>query len=167
MRSAARSVIDLNAVHVNPARPWQLVVGGADESVLVYDNRAMTSRSSSYVCSSSPAPAANRQPPTDAQTGTATAGAAGSMSERAARSLGLDGAGDARGGGGAGGGGRGGVRYRRLEMRPLLQLCPRELRRPGGSSMGRGHHVTCVVFGQNGEGQGAGMEGQGVGRVWA
>lgn len=154
MRSAARSVIDINAVHVNPARPWQLVVGGADESVLVYDNRAMTSRSSSYVCSSSPAPAANRRPPT---------AAAGSTSERAARALGLGSAGEGGGAGGGAGGGGGG-RYRRLDMRPLLQLCPRELRRPGGGATGRGHHVTCVVFGQNGE---RGRERARLGREWA
>ncbi|EFJ45684.1 hypothetical protein VOLCADRAFT_42270, partial [Volvox carteri f. nagariensis] len=44
----SRQIIDLNAIHVNPARPWQLVVGGADEAVVVYDNRSLTSLTSSY-----------------------------------------------------------------------------------------------------------------------
>ncbi|GLC52489.1 hypothetical protein PLESTB_000635200 [Pleodorina starrii] len=111
-RQRPRKIIDLNAVHVNPARPWQLVVGGADEAVVVYDNRALTSLTSSYVSSGSPSPAA-----------------AGS----------------------GGGGGRAAAR-RRVDGRPLMELCPAHLR-VGGSASGpyRPTHVTCVMFGQNGD----------------
>lgn len=48
VRRRTRQIIDLNGVHVNPARPWQLVVGGADEAVVVYDNRILTSLTTSY-----------------------------------------------------------------------------------------------------------------------
>ena len=32
-------VVDLNAIHANPARPWQFAVGGSDEWARVYDMR--------------------------------------------------------------------------------------------------------------------------------
>ncbi|KXZ53917.1 hypothetical protein GPECTOR_6g835 [Gonium pectorale] len=110
VRLRPRSVVDINAVHVNPARPWQLVVGGADEAVLLYDHRMLTSLTSSYVSASSPAPAR------------------------------------------AGGSGGGGGRCRRVQGRPLMELCPSNLRPSGDpGAFRRPTHVTCVVFARNGD----------------
>ncbi|GIL83639.1 hypothetical protein Vretimale_10439 [Volvox reticuliferus] len=103
-----RQIIDLNAVHVNPARPWQLVVGGADEVVVVYDNRNLTSLTPSYHArTSGDGPAA----------ATATS------------------------------------RRRRVDARPLIELCPSNLRRASdlGTVRHRTAHVTCVLFAQNGD----------------
>ncbi|GIL52117.1 hypothetical protein Vafri_8049 [Volvox africanus] len=41
-RRRTRQIIDLNAIHVNPARPWQLVVGGADEVTYLRRTTTMT-----------------------------------------------------------------------------------------------------------------------------
>lgn len=38
---APLQVLDLNAVHVNPCRPWLFAVGGDDPFARVYDLRAM------------------------------------------------------------------------------------------------------------------------------
>ena len=131
-------VIDINAVHVNPARPWQLAVGGSDECVQLYDVRLLTSLTSSYVSAASPA--APRR-------GAATEAAAG-------------------GGGGRGGGGGGAPRCR-VHGNPLMELCPAHLRPPpageSSSAFRRPTHVTCVVFGQNGARARGGSSGSGSG----
>lgn len=40
----ASQALDLNAVHVNPARPWLFAVGGDDQFARVYDFRALRTR---------------------------------------------------------------------------------------------------------------------------
>ncbi|KAG2440796.1 hypothetical protein HXX76_003651 [Chlamydomonas incerta] len=124
--SRSRTVIDINAIHVNPARPWQLVVGGSDECVQLYDVRVLTSLTSSYVSAASP--------------GAARRAAA---SESAAAS------------GGGGGRGGGGAPRCRVHGSPLMELCPAHLRPPAAgesaAAFRRPTHVTCVAFGQNGD----------------
>jgi WD repeat-containing protein 42A len=39
-------VVELNAIHVNPTRPWQFAVGGSDQWARVYDYRRPTRGSS-------------------------------------------------------------------------------------------------------------------------
>jgi hypothetical protein len=41
--SLALQVIEINAVHHNPARPWLFAVGGSDPYARVYDARRLTS----------------------------------------------------------------------------------------------------------------------------
>jgi len=46
-RRARQQVLDLNAVHVNPCRPWLFAVGGDDPFARVFDLRAMRNLSGS------------------------------------------------------------------------------------------------------------------------
>ncbi|GIL52116.1 hypothetical protein Vafri_8049 [Volvox africanus] len=107
-RRRTRQIIDLNAIHVNPARPWQLVVGGADEVIVVYDIRNLTSLTSSYH--------------------------------------------DGSGGGGPAAA-NSASRCVRVNAKPLIELCPSHLRPIGdpSSCADQPTHVTCVMFGQNGD----------------
>eukprot|EP00877_Chromochloris_zofingiensis_P004808 jgi/Chrzof1/14328/UNPLg00601.t1 len=52
-RGSNTMVVDLNCIHVNPARPWQFAVGGSDEWVRVYDYRRYPGTSSSTAEASS------------------------------------------------------------------------------------------------------------------
>ncbi|WIA43907.1 hypothetical protein OEZ86_010313 [Tetradesmus obliquus] len=150
-RGPTNRVVGINAIHVNPTRPWQFAVGGSDAWARVYDLRK------------------TRDPPQNPSSSSGVNGGSGSdlaaAADAAAACNGRDcywirsssssidatAAGEQQQQQRIGPPTRAEVRYSRLADEPVARLCPEPLWGARASGFGGDPSITCVMFSQQGE----------------
>jgi hypothetical protein len=147
-------VVGINAIHVNPTRPWQFAVGGSDAWARVYDIRktrdppqnpsssSSSGRGSSLAAAAAAAAASYGRERFWASSSSSDAAAAAVIEQQQQQQQRI------------GPPTRAEVRYSRvygLADEPVIRLCPESLWGSRASGFGADPSITCVMFSKQGE----------------